>query len=39
MGHQEFASKVFCLTLPKNLVAEPFFAVFQKISVSEKANG
>ena len=24
VGHQEFASKVFCLTVPKNFVEEPF---------------
>ena len=36
---QDFLSKIFCLTLPKNLVAEPFCAVFQKISDSEKVYG
>ena len=31
-----FLSKYFCLTVPKHFVAEPFYAVFQKISGSEK---
>ena len=31
-----FAVDFFCLTVPKNLVGEPFCAVFQKISGSEK---
>ena len=32
----DFLSKFFSLTVPKNLVGEPFCAVFQKISCSEK---
>ena len=35
----DFVSKFFCLTVPKNLVEEPFCAVFQKISGSEKVYG
>ena len=31
-----FPSKVFCLTVPKNIIEEPFSAEFQKISGSEK---
>ena len=34
--YQDFPSKVFCLTVPKNFVGEPFCAVFQEISGSEK---
>ena len=35
--YQKFQSKVFCLSVPKYLVGEqPFSAVFQKISGSEK---
>ena len=35
--NQKFQSKVFCLTVPKNLVAEqPLCAMFQKISGSGK---
>ena len=33
--YQEFPSIFFCLTVPKNLVGEPFRAVFQKISSSK----
>ena len=34
---QMFQSKIFCITVPKNLVGEqPFCAMFQKICVSEK---
>ena len=34
--YQKFLSKVFCLSVPKNLVGEqPFSAVFQKMSGSE----
>ena len=29
----------FCLTVPKNFVGEPFCAVFQKISGSQKVYG
>ena len=36
--YQDFPSKI-CLTAPKNFVAEPFCAVFQKFSVSEKYYG
>ena len=32
-------SKIFCLTVPKHSVEEPFCAVFQKISGSEKVCG
>ena len=35
----QFPSKVFCLTVPKHFVEEPFYAVFQKISGSEKFYG
>ena len=34
-----FLSKIFCLRSPKNFVEEPFCAVFQKISSSEKVYG
>ena len=34
-----FSFDFFCLTVPKNSVAEPFCAVFQKFSVSEKCYG
>ena len=34
--YQNFLSKILCLTVPKNIVEEPFCAVFQKISGSEK---
>ena len=37
--YQGFPSKFFCLTVPKNSVGEPFCAVFQKISGSEKVYG
>ena len=33
---QVFLSIIFCLTVPKYFVEEPFSVVFQKISVSEK---
>ena len=32
-------SKFFCLTVPKIFVGEPFCAVFQKVSGSEKVYG
>ena len=32
----DFPSKIFCLTVPKNFVGEPFCAMFQKISGGEK---
>ena len=35
----DFLSKFFSLTVPKNLVGEPFCAVFQKVSGSEKVYG
>ena len=35
----DFVSNFFCLTVPKKLVGEPFCAVFQKISGSEKVYG
>ena len=34
--YHDFQSKIYCLTLPKNFVEEPFCAVFQKISVAKK---
>ena len=34
-----FPSKVFCLTVPKHIIEEPFCAVFQKNSGSEKVYG
>ena len=34
--YRDFPSKNFCLTLPKNFLGEPFCAVFQKFSGSEK---
>ena len=34
-----FRSKIFCLTMPKNFVGEPFCAVFQKISGIEEIYG
>ena len=37
--YQDFPSKIFCLTMPKHFVEEPFCAVFQKISVSENVYG
>ena len=36
MEHHKLLSKYFCLTVPKHFVEEPFCAVFQKISASEK---
>ena len=38
-GYPDFPSKLFCLTVPKNSVGEPFCAVFQKIYGSEKVYG
>ena len=35
----DFLSNFFCLPGPKNLVGEPFCAVFQGISASEKVYG
>ena len=37
--YQDFPSKIFCLTVPKNFVREAFCAVFQKISGSQKVYG
>ena len=37
--YRKFPSKNFCLTVPKLFVEEPFCAVFQKISGSEKVYG
>ena len=37
--YQDFPSKFFCLTVPKNFVGEHFCAVFQKICGSEKVYG
>ena len=38
-GYVTIFCRFFCLTVPKNFVEEPFCAVFQKISGSEKVNG
>ena len=38
-GYQDFPSKYFCLTMPKTFVGEPFCALFQKRSGSEKGYG
>ena len=38
-GYHDFVSKIFCPTVPKNFVEEPFCAVFQKISGSQKVYG
>ena len=38
-GHVTIFCRFFCLTVPKNLVGEPFCALFQKISGSEKVYG
>ena len=35
----QFPSKIFCLTVPKHFVEEPFSVVFQKISCGEKVYG
>ena len=37
--YQTFPLKIFCLTVPKHFVDEPFYAVFQKISGTEKVYG
>ena len=37
--YQDFPWEVFCLTVPKKLVGEPFCAVFQNISGNEKVYG
>ena len=38
-GLHDFPSKLFCLTVPKLSLREPFCAAFQKISGSEEFNG
>ena len=38
-GYHDFPLKICCLTVPKPFVEEPFCAVFQKISGSEKVYG
>ena len=38
-GYHVFPSKIFCLTMPINLVGEPFCAVFPNSSGSEKVYG
>ena len=38
-GYQDFPSKLFCLTLLNSFAGEPFSAVFQQTSGSEKAYG
>ena len=35
---QLFCVEMFCLAVPKNFAGEPFYAVFQKISGSEKVK-
>ena len=35
-GFYIFPSRIFCLTVPKKFVEEPFCAVFQKISGIEE---
>ena len=37
--YEGFPSKNLCLTVPKKFVGEPFRAVFQNISGSEKVYG
>ena len=36
---QDFPSKVSCLPVPENFVVESFYAVYQKVSGSEKNYG
>ena len=36
---QDLPSKVSCLPVPENFVGEPFYAVYQKVSGSEKVYG
>ena len=38
-GVEDIPSKIFCHTVPKNFVGEPFCAVFPKNSGSEKFHG
>ena len=37
--YHDFLSETFCRTVWKNFVAEPFCAVFQKVSGSVKVYG
>ena len=37
--YQDFPSKMFCVTVPKSFAGENFFALFQKVSGSEKYYG
>ena len=37
--YRHYIPKIFCLTVQKNFVCEPFCAVFQKISGSQKIYG
>ena len=37
--YQDFPSKNYSLTVPKHFVEEPFYAVFQNISGSQKVYG
>ena len=38
-GDSRFCGKIFCLTVPKNLVGEPFCDVFQKNSGLQNVYG
>ena len=38
-NYVKFSSKIFCLTVPNYFEEEPFCAVFQKTSGSEKVYG
>ena len=38
-GSQDFPSEKFCFTMPNFFVGEPFCAVFQKNSGSQKDHG
>ena len=37
--YQDFPSKIFCPTVPKKFVGEPFYAVCQKTSGSQEVDG
>ena len=37
--YQDSRSKIFCLTVPETFVEDPLWAVFQKVSKSEKVYG
>ena len=37
-GYQDFPSKIFCLTVPKKIVGEPFCAVFQKKFIDKRGG-